>query len=141
MRFWRICVIVLDSVGIGELPDAAEFDDVGAHTLGHIAKEVPTLSLPNLSQLGLGHIAAIPGLPPVELPTAHYGKMAEVSVGKDTMTGHWEIMGLKIDTPFHTYPNGFPADLLQQFEQETGRKVIGNKPASGTEILDELGEE
>lgn len=141
MRFSRICVIVLDSVGIGELPDAHRFGDVGAHTLGHIAEKVPTLSLPNLLQLGLGHITPIQGLPPVEKPTAAYGRMAEISEGKDTMTGHWEIMGLKTTTPFHTYPDGFPPDLLAQFELETGRKVIGNKPASGTEILDELGEE
>lgn len=141
MRFSRICVIVLDSVGIGELPDAERFGDVGAHTLGHIAEQVPTLSLPNLQQLGLGHIAPIPGLPPEESPIAAYGKMAEVSEGKDTMTGHWELMGLKTTTPFYTYPEGFPQKLLAQFELETGRKVIGNKPASGTEILDELGEE
>jgi phosphopentomutase len=141
MRFSRICLIVLDSVGIGELPDAARYDDLGAHTLGHIAEKVPTLSLPNLLQLGLGNITTIQGLPPVEKPTASYGKMAEISEGKDTMTGHWELMGLKTTTPFHTYPTGFPQELLERFELETGRKVIGNKPASGTEILDELGEE
>jgi phosphopentomutase len=141
MRFSRICVIVLDSVGIGELPDAERFGDAGANTLGHIAEQVPALSLPNLQQVGLGCIAPISGLPPVENPKAAYGKMAEVSEGKDTMTGHWELMGLKTTTPFYTYPEGFPQDLLAQFELETGRKVIGNKPASGTEILDELGEE
>lgn len=141
MRFSRICVIVLDSVGIGELPDAERFGDVGAHTLGHIAQQVPSLSLPNLQHLGLGNITPIAGIPTVDRPLTAYGRMAEISEGKDTMTGHWELMGLKITTPFHTYPEGFPQDLIEQFERETGRKVIGNKPASGTEILDELGEE
>ena len=141
MRFSRICVIVLDSVGIGELPDAERFGDAGAHTLGHIAEQVPSLSLPNLGHLGLGHTTPIAGIPLVERPQSSYGRMAELSEGKDTMTGHWELMGLKITTPFHTYPDGFPQDLIEQFERETGRKVIGNKPASGTEILDELGEE
>jgi phosphopentomutase len=141
MRFSRICVIVLDSLGIGELPDAWRFGDQGAHTLGHIAERVSSLSLPNLQQMGLGSIVTIKGLPPIERPIAYCGKMAEISNGKDTMTGHWEIMGLKTETPFHTYPNGFPPQLLERFALETGRSVIGNKAASGTEILDELGEE
>ncbi|AWB45067.1 phosphopentomutase [Paenibacillus sp. CAA11] len=140
-RFRKITVIVLDSVGIGELPDAPKFGDTGAHTLGHILERVQGTQLPNMQKLGLGNIAPIPPLDPVPQPAAYYGKMAEVSSGKDTMTGHWELMGLKIDTPFQTYPNGFPRDLMARFEQETGRKTIGNKPASGTEILDELGEE
>lgn len=140
MSFSRICLIVLDSVGIGELPDAGKFGDTGTHTLGHIAERRP-LHLPNMRKLGLGNIAPMQGIPPVEQPEAYYGKMAEVSVGKDTMTGHWELMGLKITTPFNTYPDGFPQALIDQFERETGRRVIGNKPASGTEILDELGEE
>jgi phosphopentomutase len=139
--FERICFIVLDSVGIGELPDAERFGDKGAHTLGHIAQRVPTLSLTHMRELGLGNIADMPGIPKVEKPRACYGKMAEVSVGKDTMTGHWELMGLNVTIPFQTFPNGFPAKLIDQFEKETGRRVIGNKPASGTEILDELGEE
>ncbi|NQX64964.1 phosphopentomutase [Paenibacillus alba] len=141
MRFERISLIVLDSVGIGELPDAKQFGDSGAHTIGHIAEKVDGFSLPNLQRLGLGSIAAIKGIPATDSPEGYYGKMAEVSVGKDTMTGHWELMGLHISTPFNVYPNGFPESLISQFEQETGRKVIGNKPASGTEILDELGEE
>jgi phosphopentomutase len=141
MRFERICLIVLDSVGIGELPDADRFGDVGSHTLGHIAEQVNGFSLPNLQKLGLGNIAPLTGIPAAQEPQAYYGKMAEVSVGKDTMTGHWELMGLKVTIPFNVYPQGFPAKLVDQFEQETGRKVIGNKPASGTEILDELGEE
>jgi phosphopentomutase len=141
MQFERICLIVLDSVGIGELPDAEQFGDTGSHTLGHIAEHVGQLALPHLQQLGLGHIAPIKGIQPVEKPSGYFGKMAEVSVGKDTMTGHWELMGLKVTIPFNVYPNGFPDKLIRQFEVETGRKVIGNKPASGTEILDELGEE
>lgn len=141
MRFERISLIVLDSVGIGELPDAEQFGDLGAHTLGHIAEKVKGFALPNLQQLGLGNIADIQGIAAAANPEGYYGKMAEVSVGKDTMTGHWELMGLRITTPFNVFPDGFPAELISQFEQETGRKVIGNKPASGTEILDELGEE
>lgn len=139
--FKRICVIVLDSVGIGELPDAANFGDAGAHTLGHIMESVPATRLPHMERMGLGNIAPLPHVKPAESPSAYYGKMAEVSVGKDTMTGHWEIMGLKIETPFNTYPDGFPQELLDEFERETGRKVIGNKPASGTEIIVEYGEE
>ncbi|WP_309118729.1 phosphopentomutase [Paenibacillus sp.] len=139
--FDKICMIVLDSVGIGELPDAARFGDAGAHTLGHISERVPTLSLPHLRELGLGNISDMPGIPPVESPKGCYGKMAETSVGKDTMTGHWELMGLNVTIPFQTFPNGFPDKLIDAFEKETGRRVIGNKPASGTDILDELGEE
>lgn len=141
MAFTKINVIVLDSVGIGELPDAAAFGDVGAHTLGSIAERVPSVKLPNLLTLGLGNIADIPNLPPAGAPQACWGKMQEVSAGKDTMTGHWELMGLRVTIPFQTYPNGFPMELIQAFERETGRDVIGNKPASGTDILDELGEE
>lgn len=141
MTFRRIALIVLDSVGIGELPDAKQFDDLGANTLGHIMQREPELRLTNLSAMGLGNIAPLPTHPPVENPTACYGKMAEISAGKDTMTGHWEIMGIQTETPFKTYPNGFPQALIERFENETGRKVIGNKPASGTQILDELGHE
>lgn len=139
--FRRICVIVLDSVGIGELPDAAAFGDQGAHTLGHIAERVPSLALPRLRELGLGNIADLPGIEAVEKPKGCYGKMAEASVGKDTMTGHWELMGLRVEIPFRTYPDGFPDEIIEAFEKETGRRVIGNKPASGTEILEELAEE
>ena len=142
MKFDRIAVIVLDSVGIGELPDAEQFGDKGSHTLGHIAREYP-MQLPNMRALGLDRIAPIHDWTsnPSQPAKAYYGKMAEVSVGKDTMTGHWELMGLKIEKPFQTFPNGFPQQLIDLFEQKTGRKVMGNKPASGTEILDELGEE
>lgn len=138
--FNRIIVIVLDSVGIGEAPDAHLYGDVGTHTLAHICEEHSTIQLPNLRKLGLANIAKLPGINEVSSPTACYGKMIETSVGKDTMTGHWELMGLHVSYPFQTYPDGFPAALIQAFEQQTGRKVIGNKPASGTEILDELGE-
>lgn len=140
-RYDRICLIVLDSVGIGEQPDAERFGDKGAHTLGHIAQKAPSLSIPNLRRLGLGNIAPMKEIPPADQPAAYFGKMQEVSVGKDTMTGHWEIMGLKVNIPFDTYPHGFPPELIEQFEQATGRKVIGNKVASGTEIIAELGEE
>lgn len=141
MKFDRIAVIVLDSVGIGELPDAPAYGDAGAHTLGHIARSVPDVSLPNLRKLGLANIATIADWNPEAEPTGIYGRMAEVSAGKDTMTGHWELMGLRLETPFRTFPEGFPDALISAFEEETGRSVIGNKPASGTEILDELGEE
>jgi phosphopentomutase len=141
MAYKRITVIVLDSVGIGELPDAEKYGDKGSHTLGHIAQKVQGLALPNLRRLGLGNIAPLADWKPEVTPVGYHGKMAEVSIGKDTMTGHWELMGLRIDTPFRTFPDGFPAELLRLFEEETGRAVIGNKPASGTEILDELGEE
>lgn len=139
--FKRIHVIVMDSVGIGEAPDAAEFDDVGADTLGHIAKSRGGLNLPNMARLGLSHIREIDGVERTEHPLAYYGKMQEASRGKDTMTGHWEIMGLYIDTPFRVFPDGFPDELITRIESKTGRKVIGNKPASGTEIMAELGEE
>lgn len=139
--FKRIAFIVLDSVGIGEAPDAASFGDAGSHTLGHILERVPNLKLPNMQRLGLANIALLPPLQPVDKPESYFGKMQEVSVGKDTMTGHWELMGLKIEVPFNTYPDGFPEELIRRFEEATGRKVIGNKPASGTEILVEYGEE
>lgn len=140
-RFTRIFLIVLDSVGIGELPDAAAFHDVGAHTLGHIAERVDGFALPHLARLGLGNIVSIHNVAAEAKPLAHYGKMQEISLGKDTTTGHWEIMGLQVSTPFRTYPDGFPAALIEEFEARIGRKVIGNKVASGTDILDELGEQ
>jgi len=141
MTYRKITVIVLDSVGIGELPDAAQYGDAGAHTLGHIVGEAPGLALPNLRKLGLANVAPLGDWQAESEPIGYYGKMAEVSVGKDTMTGHWELAGLRIDKPFRTFPNGFPAGLIREFEDQTGRSVIGNKPASGTEILDELGAE
>ncbi|TCS84079.1 phosphopentomutase [Tepidibacillus fermentans] len=139
--FKRVALIVLDSVGIGELPDSEKFGDRGTNTLLHISEQINGLHVPNLEKMGLGNIFPLQGVKKVEQPIASFGKMKEVSVGKDTMTGHWEIMGLKIDIPFKTYPNGFPDSLIKPFEERIGRKVIGNKPASGTEIIEELGEE
>ncbi len=137
----RIFLVILDSVGIGEAPDAEKFGDVGANTIGHIAEKMNGLHMPNMAKLGLSYISEIEGIKKVDPPLAHYGKMAEASTGKDTMTGHWEMMGLYIDTPFNTFPNGFPAELIEELERKTGRKVIGNIPASGTEIIDQLGQE
>lgn len=139
--FKRIFVIVMDSVGIGEAPDAKEFGDEGADTLGHIAERMNGLHLPNLQKLGLGNIREIQGVHKVEKPLAYYTKMQEASTGKDTMTGHWELMGLNITTPFQVFPNGFPEELIRELEARTNRPIIANKPASGTAIIEELGEE
>ena len=140
-NFKRVFLIVMDSVGIGEAPDARDFNDVGANTLGHIAENMNGLNMPTMASLGLSNIRKIEGIEASAQPRAHYTKMQEASNGKDTMTGHWEIMGLHIEKPFRTFPDGFPDELIEELEQKTGRKVIGNKPASGTEILDELGEQ
>ncbi|MBP1949502.1 phosphopentomutase [Virgibacillus litoralis] len=140
-NFKRVFLIVLDSVGIGEAPDAKEFNDKGADTLGHIAEHMDGLKMPNMAKLGLSNIREIKGIEKNATPRAHYTKMQEASNGKDTMTGHWEIMGLNIQQPFRTFPDGFPPELIADLEEKTGRKVIGNKPASGTAILDELGSE
>ena len=137
----RIFLIVMDSVGIGESPDAEKFGDKGADTLGHIAERMNGLTMPNMGNLGLSNIREIKGIEKADKPLAYFTKMMEASNGKDTMTGHWEIMGLNIQTPFRVFPDGFPDELLSELEERTGRKIIGNKPASGTEILDELGEE
>ncbi|MDP4170660.1 MAG: phosphopentomutase, partial [Bacillota bacterium] len=137
----RIFLIVMDSVGIGEAPDAEKFGDSGSHTLGHIAKEMKGLKMPNMGKLGLSNIEEIGGIQKAEKPLAFFTKMQEASNGKDTMTGHWEIMGLNIATPFQSFPEGFPDELVAELEKRSGRKIIGNKPASGTEILEELGEE
>lgn len=139
--FKRIFLIVLDSVGIGAAPDAADYNDQGSHTLGHIAEHINGLHMPHLGKLGLGNIDHILGVPQEFSPKAYYTKMREASVGKDTMTGHWELMGLHIQQPFRTFPQGFPRQLIEQLEQKTNRKVIGNKPASGTVIIEELGQE
>ncbi|MFD2045922.1 phosphopentomutase [Ornithinibacillus salinisoli] len=140
-NFKRVFLVVMDSVGIGEAPDADKFNDTGADTLGHIAEHMNGLHMPHMGQLGLSNIREIKGIEKAEKPLAHYTKMQEASNGKDTMTGHWEIMGLHIEQPFRTFPDGFPPELIEALEEKTGRKIIGNKPASGTEILDELGEE
>lgn len=137
----RVFLIVMDSVGIGEAPDAEKFGDKGSHTLGHIGERMNGLNMPNMGKLGLSNIEAIKGITPADKPLAYFTKMEEASNGKDTMTGHWEIMGLNIQTPFQVFPDGFPDELISELETRTGRKVIGNKPASGTEILVELGEE
>ncbi|WP_432359140.1 phosphopentomutase [Sporosarcina sp. UB5] len=140
-KFNRIHLIVLDSVGIGEAPDAHLYGDEGADTLGHIAEQMGGLKMPNMGRLGLSNIKEVKGIEVEANPAGIYGKMQEASVGKDTMTGHWELMGLNIDKPFKVYPNGFPEELINELEKRTGRKVIGNKPASGTGIIDELGQE
>lgn len=137
----RVFLIVMDSVGIGESPDAEKYNDKGADTFGHIAEHCNGLRMPNMAKLGLSNIREIKGIGKAEKPLAYYTKMQEASAGKDTMTGHWEIMGLNIDTPFNVFPDGFPEELISQLEEKTGRKIIGNKPASGTEILDELGKQ
>lgn len=137
----RIFLVVMDSVGIGEAPDAEKFGDKGSDTLSHIAEKMNGLKMPNMGKLGLSNIREIKGIEKTEKPLAYFTKMQEASNGKDTMTGHWEIMGLNIQTPFRVFPDGFPPELINELETRTGRKIIGNKPASGTEILDELGEE
>src|SRR5215469_4362118 len=138
--FERVIWIVLDSVGIGALPDAAEYGDVGRNTLGHIAESRP-LKLPNLVRLGLANIAPLKHLAPTAKPLGAYGKGATHSPGKDTTTGHWEMAGVWLDQAFPVYKQGFPAEIIDAFERRIGKKTIGNKPASGTEIIKELGEE
>lgn len=140
-RYPRIFTIVMDSVGIGAMPDAAKYNDEGADTIGHIATAVGGLHLPTMKAMGLGNLHRILGVDPVSSPVGYYGKMQEISLGKDTMTGHWEIMGLRVDQPFVTFTDhGFPEELIKELEERTGHKIIGNKAASGTEILDELAE-
>jgi len=137
----RACVIVLDAVGAGELPDAAEFGDEGSDTLGNVARVVGGIDLPNLEALGLGNVEPLEGCPPQPGAPAVAGRLLERSKGKDTTTGHWELMGIVTPQAMPTYPHGFPFDVLDPFMHQTGRGVIGNKPASGTEIIEELGEE
>ena len=134
-------MIVLDAVGAGELPDAAEYGDEGSNTLGNVATAVGGLDLPNLEALGLGNVMPLEGCPPQPGAPAVAGRLLERSKGKDTTTGHWELMGIVTPTAFPTYPHGFPDEVIDPFMNRTGRGVIGNKPASGTEIIQELGEE
>ena len=142
MRFNRVFVIVLDSLGIGAMADAAKFDDAGADTLGHISDTVEHLNIPNLQRMGLANLKALKQVPPVDQPTAYYMAMNEASNGKDTMTGHWEMMGIRTDKPFITFTeHGFPKELIDELQKRCGREIIGNKAASGTVILDELGEQ
>lgn len=136
----RVFLIVLDSVGIGELPDAGSYGDSGSNTVGNIARQVP-LSIPTLRRLGLGELVALPGVASRGEPLGAFGRMAEASPGKDSVTGHWELMGLVLDRAFPVFPDGFPHDLLAEFERRIGRRAIGNKAASGTAIIDELGAE
>jgi phosphopentomutase len=138
--FERVVWIVLDSVGIGALPDAADYGDVGRNTLGHIAESRP-LKIPNLVRLGLANIAPLKHLPPAAAPIGAFGKGVTRSPGKDTTTGHWEMAGIWLDQAFPTYPHGFPREVIDAFDKQIGRGTIGNKPASGTEIIKELGEE
>ncbi len=141
-RSWpRAIVLVLDSVGAGALPDAGSYGDEGSNTLGNTAEAVGGLSMPNLGEMGLGNILPIRGVPPTDLPSASWGKCAELSAGKDTTTGHWEMMGLRLERPFPTYPEGFPAEVMAAFEEVTGKGWLGNYPASGTEIIQVLGDE
>ena len=141
-KYKRIFTIVIDSLGAGEMPDAASYGDAGTDTLGHIAENVEKLKIPNLQNLGIANLKNLSGIEPAEKPMAYYGKLREASNGKDTMTGHWEMMGLHIITPFKTFTEtGFPKELIDELSERTGRTIIGNKSASGTEILDELAEE
>ena len=142
MRFKRVFVIVLDSLGIGSMADSARFDDAGADTLGHISETVEHLDIPNLQRLGLANLKVLKQVKPAEHPEGYFMAMNEASNGKDTMTGHWEMMGIRTDKPFITFTeHGFPKELIDELEKRCGRKIIGNKAASGTEILEELGEQ
>lgn len=142
--FDRSILVVLDGCGVGAAPDAADYGDVGENhpdTLGHLAEAVGGLNLPTLQALGLGNIAPLRGVPPADAPRAHYGKVQPHSKGKDSVTGHWEMMGVHTEVPFPTYPNGFPPEIMQAFESRIGKQTLGNYPASGTEIIRQLGAE
>ena len=141
-KYKRIFTVVIDSLGAGEMPDAASYGDAGTDTLGHIAANVEEFKIPNLQKLGIANLKDLAGIAPVEKTLSYYGKLREASNGKDTMTGHWEMMGLHITTPFKTFTEtGLPKELIDELSKRTGRTIIGNKSASGTEILDELAEE
>lgn len=141
MMAMRVIILVLDSVGIGEMPDAGAYGDAGSNTIGHVAEAMGGLHLPNLASLGLGNIAPIQGVPPAVELKACWGKMAEKSAGKDTTTGHWELAGIVTERPFPVYPNGFPPEVIEPFERTIRREVLGNYAASGTTIIADLGEE
>lgn len=140
-RVPRVLILVCDSFGVGDAPDAAAYGDEGSDTLGNCSRAVGGLRAPNLAALGLGHLTKIEGVEPKAEPGTAHGRLTERSAGKDTTTGHWEMAGLVLDHPFPLYPNGFPREVIAPFEEATGRGVLGNKPASGTEIIEELGEE
>ena len=136
----RAIIMVLDSLGVGELPDAAKYGDAGSDTLGHIAEHAKNFHPQNLIDLGIGCIDGVnPAVPKTDAPKASYAKMKEISTGKDTTTGHWEIAGLYTKVPFKTYPDGFPREFIEAYQKRIGREVIGNYPASGTVIIEELG--
>ena len=137
----RVIWMVIDSVGIGALPDSQKFGDVNVDTLGNIVRACKGIKIPNMIKLGLANIEGVDSLENIESPIGCYGRCSEVSKGKDTTTGHWEMTGVLVETPFKTFENGFPEDIIEEFERRSNRKVIGNKPASGTAILDELGEQ
>ena len=137
----KVILIVLDSVGIGELPDASQYGDVGSNTLGNISNYVGGLNLPNMEKLGIGNIDEIKGINKTSNPIGNFGRCLELSKGKDTITGHWEIAGVVLQEPLKTYPNGFPKEIMDEFEEKIGTKTIGNTVASGTAILEELGDE
>mgnify|MGYP003376895806 FL=1 len=142
MRYKRIFTIVLDSLGIGAMKDSPDYGDAGVDTLGHIAEKTENLQIPNLQRLGIANLKKLHGIEPVEEPLGCYMRLEERSCGKDTMTGHWEMMGLRVTKPFKTFTEtGFPKELIDELEKRTGKSIIGNKSASGTEILEELGEE
>ncbi len=137
----RAVIIVLDSVGCGDAPDAAAYGDEGSNTLGNIARAVGGLNLPHMQKMGLGNLTDIQGVPPTTDTLGAYGRLTETAAGKDTTTGHWELGGVRLEKPFPTYPNGFPPEIMSEFERRIGRGTLGNYPASGTEIIKELGEE
>jgi phosphopentomutase len=139
MSIERVILLVMDSVGVGEMPDADRYGDAGSNTLGHVAEAAGGADLPTLAALGLGNILPLRGVKPASKARGAFGKCAEMSAGKDTSTGHWELAGLRIDRPFPTFPDGFPEEILGPFRQRTGRGVLGNVPASGTEIIQKLG--
>lgn len=141
-KYKRIFIIVMDSLGVGSMADSQDFGDIGVNTLGHISQAVDSFHIPNLQKLGMANITPLKQVAPLHSPLGYYAKLNEKSRGKDTMTGHWELMGLEVTKPFKTFTeHGFPPELIKELEKRTGRKIIGNKSASGTEILDELGEE
>jgi len=139
--FKRITVIVLDGVGIGAAPDAADYGDEGTNSIANVAEVLGGIDLPNMEKLGLGNITPIKGVPETDSPEGGFGKMQPMSAGKDTMSGHWEMMGIYLPTPAPTYPEGFPDEIMDEFEKQIGRETLANRPASGTEIIKELGEE
>ena len=140
-KYKRVFIIVVDSMGIGPMPDSEKYGDVNVDTLGHIAEKQTSFKIPNLQKMGIANLKKLKGIPPVEKPLGYQMIMKEQSVGKDTMTGHWEMMGLYITKPFKTFTDtGFPQELLDELSKKTGHKIVGNKSASGTVILDELGE-